>query len=311
MTTSVDASTASRRPGWEGDASDAPGEPPTRDERADRAAATQRYEAFLEGSPCHYACQPEDQVVRPVLFRQQDHDAHKISEHDVKQNRLDDCFLMATLAGLARTPEGRAAIENAITENKNEKGEVTSYTVTLQKPEKSYGGLGAKTFTPVPVTVYGQFVCGHAKARTDDGGSEVWPLVIERAFQEYKDRDYGMCNGDDKVGGPPMTAMELLTGKEARQIPLWSVSGYRNYSAGQLQRDIDSGKIVVLDTKKTFEGANPYGLTDFHAYVVTGTENYGGRLYVNLHNPYDTCDVRVPYDDLENWFSAVDVGSVR
>jgi len=311
MTTPVDASTFGRRTEWEGDASDTTGAPPTRDERADRAAATERYDAFLEGSPCHYACQPDDQVVRPALFRQQDHDVHKIDEHDVKQNQLDDCFLMATLAGLARTPEGRTVIENAVKENKNEKGDVVSYTVTLHKPEKSYGGLGAKTFTPVAVTVDGHFVCGHAKARMDGNGSEVWPLVIERAFQEYKDRDYGMCNGDDKKGGPPMIAMELLTGKEAKQTPLWSFAGFRSYSAERLQSDIDSGKIVVLDTKKQFENSNPYAIINFHAYVVTGTENERGTLYVNLHNPYGTGDVRVPYNDLENWFSSVDVGSVR
>jgi hypothetical protein len=167
------------------------------------------------------------------------------------ENQLEDCALMATLAGLARTPEGRAVIENAIKENKNEKGEVVSYTVTLHKPQERYGGLGTKTFTPVPVTVDGQFVCGHARTRTDGGGSEVWPLVIERAFHEYKDRDFGMCDGDTKHGGPPMSAMELLTGKEANQISLRSFAGYKNYSAQRLQNDIDAGKIVVLDTKKT------------------------------------------------------------
>jgi hypothetical protein len=43
---------------------------------------------------------------------------------------------------------------------------------------------------------------------------------------------------------------------------------------------------------------------------VTGTETRNGTLYVSLHNPHDD-DVRVPYNDLENWFVAVDVGSVR
>jgi hypothetical protein len=310
MTLPVDASTSGRRTEWAGDASDSSGAPPTPTERDECLAANERYNAFLEGDPCQYVCKPDDQVVRPALYRHQAGDVHKIDEHDVKQNKLDDCFLMATLAALSRTPEGRAVIENAIKENKNEKGEVVSYTVTLQRPEKSYGGLGATTFTPVAVTVDEQFVCGHAKARTDGNGSEIWPLVIEKAFLEYKDRDYGMCNGDAKVGGPPTTAMELLTGKEAKQTPLWSFAGYRSYSAGRLQSDIDSGKIVVLNTKAKFEGDNPYGIVNFHAYVVTGTENTDGKLCVNLHNPYDCCDVKVPYNDLEKWFSAVNVGSV-
>src|SRR5260370_22312936 len=119
-----------------------------------------------------------------------------------------------------------------------------------------------------------------------------------------------MCNGDEKRGGPPKIAMELLTGNEAKQTPLWSLAGYRNYSAERLQSDVDSGKIVVLDSKETFEGANPYGLISFHAYVVTGTENCDGMLYVNLHNPYDREVQRIPYHDLEKCFAAVDVGSV-
>ncbi len=311
MTGAIDASTASRRTEREGDASDVSGAPPTNDERADRAAANERYEALIESSTCNYVCRPEDRVDRPALFRKQDQDVDKIDEHDVKQNQLEDCALMAALAGLARTPEGRAVIENAIKENKNEKGEVVSYTVTLHKPQERYGGLGAKTFTPVSVTVDGQFVCGHARARTDGNGSEVWPLVIERAFHEYKDRDYGMCNGDVKRGGPPMIAMELLTGNEAHQFRLWSFAGYKHYSSQDLQNDVDAGKIVVLDTKEKFAGDNPYGLIDFHAYVVTGTENCRGTLYVNLHNPDDSGDVRVPFKDLEDWFVAVDIGSVR
>jgi len=310
MTMPVDTNTRGRRTECEGDTKHTSGAPPAPDERTDRAAAYDRYNAFVAGGTCNYACKPEDAVDRPALFRKQDHDVHEIDVHDVKQNQLEDCFLMATLAGLARTPEGRSVIKNAITENKNASGEVVSYTVTLHKPQQRYGDWGGTAFTQVWINVDGQFVCGHAKARTDGNGSEVWPLVIERAFQEYKDRTYGMCNGDEKRGGPPKIAMELLTGNEAKQTPLWSLAGYRNYSAERLQSDVDSGKIVVLDSKETFEGANPYGLISFHAYVVTGTENCDGMLYVNLHNPYDREVQRIPYHDLEKWFAAVDVGSV-
>jgi len=311
MTMPVDANTSSHRTDWSGDSSDASGPPPPSDERSDRTVAHDRYNAYIAGGTCNYACGPADAVDRPALFRKQNGDAHEIDVHDVKQNQLDDCFLMATLAALARTPEGRSVIKNAIAENKNAAGEVVSYTVTLHKPQERYGALGGRALALVSITVDGQFVCGHAKARTDGSGSEVWPLVIERAFQEYKGRTYGMCNGDEKRGGPPKIAMELLTGNEAKQTALWSLAGYRSYSADRLQTDVDSGKIVVLDTKENFEGANPYGLINFHAYVVTGTENRDGRLYVNLHNPYDSDVQQVPYSDLEEWFAAVDVGSVR
>src|SRR5260370_28422440 len=203
-------------------ASDTSGLPPTTDERADRAAANDRCKAFVEGSTCNYTCGPEDKVVHPVLFRTEAHDVNEVSEKDIRQNRLDDCYLMATLVSLAQSSEGRALIKNAVSENKNEKGEVVSYTVTLYKPEEHYWGLGATRFTQVPVTVATQFVCGHAQARTEDNVSEVWSPVIESAFLQYKDRDYGMCSGDAERGGTPSTAMQLLTGREAKQVGLSS-----------------------------------------------------------------------------------------
>jgi Calpain family cysteine protease len=305
MTTPVDASTFSRRTGCEGDPSDTSGARPTTDERADRAAANDRYNAFVEGSPCNYTCEAADRVFHPVLFRTEGGDLHEVDEKDIGQNKLDDCHLMATLAGLAQTPEGRAVIKNAVSENKNEKGEVVSYTVMLHKPEEHYWGLGATTFTQVPVTVGTQFVCGHAKARTEGDVSEVWSPVIESAFLQYKDRDYGMCSGDAERGGAPSTAMQLLTGREAKQV------GWNGYSALKLQRDVAAGKLVVFDTKDQFVGCNPYEFKYWHAYAVTGTENRDGKLFVNLLNPIDDKVTQAPYDELHKWFSAVDVGSVR
>src|SRR5260370_29258556 len=158
MTGASEGGEARRRTEREGDASDVSGAPPTNDEEADRAAANERYEALIESSTCNYGCRPEDRVDRPALFRKQDQDVDKINEHDVKQNQLEDCALMAALAGLARTPEGRAVIENAIKENKNERGEVVSYTVTLHKPPGRHGGPGPKTVTPVSVTGDAQVV---------------------------------------------------------------------------------------------------------------------------------------------------------
>ena len=58
-------------------------------------------------------------VTSPVLFRRQPADAERVDVHDVRQGWAGDCALMATLAALASTPEGRALIENAIVENKN------------------------------------------------------------------------------------------------------------------------------------------------------------------------------------------------
>ncbi len=107
--------------------------------------------------------------------------------------------------------------------------------------------------------------------------------------------------------------MQVLTGKEATQTKLNLFSDYR---ASQLQADLASGKLVVLQTKTGIGGkAGPSGARDLfehHAYAVTGTEVIDGKVYLRLHNPWNVAEPKpIPFEELHDWFSAVDVGSVR
>ena len=80
------------------------------------------------------------------LFVKEGTDAEDVEAGDVAQNRLGDCYLMAALAGLAATPEGRALIHNALRENKDPTGNVVSYSVKLFDTEHH---LRCKTATVV------------------------------------------------------------------------------------------------------------------------------------------------------------------
>jgi hypothetical protein len=258
-----------------------------------------------------------DPIPNPVLFAKEEGDVDAIDRNDVQQNDLLDCHLMAPLAALAGTPEGRALIGGMIREGKNERGE-TTYTVTFHKPESHWFGLGKKTFSEVSVTVSGPYVTGHAEARNSAESKEVWPLVIEKAYAAY-------CGSYRSINKPdsPKKALEILTGREAEQT---FINWFSSYSAEQLRTDIASGKCIIFQTKtdlfwKSEEIASPndkarmvgsHHLVNGHAYTLTGTQEINGRLYLRLDNPWRSDQPElVPFDELSRWFSAVTTGSVK
>jgi hypothetical protein len=160
--------------------------------------------------------------------------------------------------------------------------------------------LSATTFHEIRIRVDPTFVAGHAQPRAADGLREVWPLVMERAYAEYRGSHNAIARG-----GHPWTAMQAINGRLATRIELSD-----RYGTTELQRDIAAGKLVVLETKK----GQPLGrgLEEGHAYAVTGTEERDGRLWVRLQNPWGVGDTEsIPSDEIGRWFLAVDVGSVR
>jgi hypothetical protein len=276
------------------------------------------FESLGTTSPPHCAfdddhdferCGNDAPVTAPVLFLQQTKDVAPVDVKDVKQGRAGDCALLATLAALASTPEGRAVIQSAIAENRIENGEVVSYTVTLHKPVSHF--LGARTFSEVKVTVTPPFVLGHAESRGGhdvplaggqaSGPHEVWPLVIEQAYAKVRGGYNQTCRSD-----APFRAMEALTGKPATQNRL----GWLGYTAKEIAADCTAGKLVVLDTKNKVDSASK--LAPSHAYQVARTYVENGMLYFQLHNPWNDRDpLPIRGDDLAKWFAAVDVGAVR
>jgi hypothetical protein len=301
-------------------------------ERAQRAAADARYQKYASGTPAPEDCNdhgkpnydfdhcPDAPVNHPVLFKKEPADADEVDIADVKQMEVPDCYLMAPLAAISATPEGRALIKGVIVENKDKDGNVESYTVTLHKPESHWPG--ATTFSDVKVTVKEPFARGHAEPRASGGASEIWPLVMEKAYAEYRGGYVTMARG-----GSPADAMEVLTGRPATQTALlWPDGGADSFSADRLKSVLAAGKVVVLGTQSTIKGSGESSTSDpkskggnashhligNHAYAVTGTEDHDGRLFLQLHNPWNHADPDpVPFDELTTWFRSATVGSVR
>ena len=309
----------------EGVASGAPPDPDVA-ARQERDAAHARLQAHAAGDPCQDFGRTDHDfdscvhavVQEPVLFLRQADDVDPIDSRDVNQGQLSDCNLLAPLAAMAGTPEGRDFLRNAIVENKNSNGDVVSYTVTLHASQERPGMV---TFRKVTVTVDGPYIVGHAGARANGSEREVWPLVMEKACAKY-------LGGYNKLGRPgdPSVAMKLMTGRNATSTSLdWPRRWVTPYSEARLKDDITNGKLVVLTTKadlgETSELARvgsgspasrpAHGLTPGHAYFVKGVEQRAGKTFIALGNPWHDSDPElVPFDELTDWFAGVSRGSL-
>jgi hypothetical protein len=319
-------------PNVDGPTASGPPSDPGAAARAARAAAADRYQAYVSSGqpdasvdPCGDINAPyhdfdgclQDRVPNAQLFKQEGSDVDAIDPMDVQQGVVGDCHLLAPLAALANTSQGRAFIRNAVVENKNEEGKVVSWTVTLH--ERVTGSQ--TTFRDVPVTVTQPFAHGHAQLREGDGPSEIWPLVVEKACAQYA----GGYN-DIARGGSPGNAMALLTGREPSFFSLaWPGRWIHPYDASNLQTDLAEGKLVVLTTRdgigpplapdptpaQRATNAKAHGLFENHAYFVTGTEQRDGKTFVKLGNPWGRNEPDlVPFDEFAKWFAGVTVGSV-
>jgi hypothetical protein len=315
MTTNIDPTRLRSRNYVDDSSSGAsPGATASPDERAARRAADERLTALVSDRSDHGPC---DAIPNPVLFRAEAGDTNEIDVHDVRQRGFADCFFLAPLAALTQSPEGRALIRSAIAENRNTRGELLSYTVTLHVPQRSMLGVAAAPV--VKVTIDPSFECGHASPRVENDSAEVWTMVMEAALAKL-----GGGGAAIKNGGLAAAAMEILTGRPAiREAFTWFSAGY---DASKLKADLAAGKMVVFDTRNdvTVDCVAPpevqakmmlpgaYGLYPHHSYVAIGTETRDGKEYLLLHNPWDQKEPDpIPFDELRNWFTAVNVGSVK
>jgi hypothetical protein len=253
-----------------------------------------------------FDAQPTERIGNSTLAFAQRGDSFAFAPTDIHQRRLGDCALMGTLAGLAATPAGRALLSNAITENRDNSGAVTSYTVTLYKPDDT---RLPPVFLACKVLVSPEFPQGaHAEPATneDKTKNEIWPLVIEKAYAEVR-------GGYDRIGcgGTVYGAMTALTGRfPQHDEPGWLFG----YTSKDLLRDLAAGKSIVLSTPQEDKltasrarfPAESSDVANEHAYAVLGTTMEGGDVMVRLYNPWGK-EFSIPLNHLSKWFCGVDV----
>lgn len=270
--------------------------------RANRPDAAPNQSADTECPNDDYDRCVDRTVPHPALWVEQGSDPHAIDRADVRQRQIGDCYVMAVLAGLTSTSEGRSLLQSAILPNTDSAGHVLSYTVTLHHPQRHW--FSGTTFTVRQVDVPPVYARGHAEARPGDGYNEVWVLVMERAYAQYAGGYNAMGHG-----GSIRDAMEIITGHPARGYGLGRIFG--RYDADDMQRDLLAGHVVVVASRDDVEQSRP-DLVPNHAYLVTALERHGSKVAVRLWNPWGMIQpAPVSFDRIRSLFFQVDVGSAK
>jgi hypothetical protein len=233
-------------------------------------------------------------------------DSGAIDVNDVIQGPMGDCYLVGSLAALAKANPN--VILDMVHPNRDAVGNVASYTVDLYSRT---GPLNQLTKTPVTVDATQFSRLAARSSDTDSAGRhEIWTKVIEKAYANLK-------GGYSKIGngGNPGAALEALTGLPAREC------APRAYSFDQLQKDLGEGRPVCFSTVPE-KDAGPLlaalNLHGSHCYAVVDSKVEGGKQMVRLSNPWGDRQPGasksgwVPYDELmKGRVAFVDVGADR
>ncbi len=217
-------------------------------------------------------------------------DVDAVSFNDIDQQQVGDCFLLGSLAAVARQDPQR--IRDMVVDNGN-----GTYTVTFKEQRWVGVGFGARIeYVDVPITVTADFpggLAGNGHAASGDTGwgtVEIWPLVIEKAYGYYLtcQDPYGALNR----GGSPQTALEMLTGRPA--IPGVSISVLGSPGGfDKLLADFQAGKAITVSTDAT-DGT----LVKNHCYAVSNVyRDANGKQWVELYNPWGHSHVTLSFDE--------------
>jgi Flp pilus assembly pilin Flp len=213
-------------------------------------------------------------------------DGRAVHESDVSQGSLADCYLAATLGGLAlRDPE---VLEKAVRDN----GDGT-YTVTFY--EDGFWPWSGKE--KVEITVTGEFPRKDGTwvyMKPGDDSREMWPMLIEKAYAEWQgDGDYG-----DIEQGNATVPMEALTGRDAESTTDFG-SVYDRWERGEAitlltpdMSDDSKKKAMFADGKLLFN----------HYYYVVGVNREKGTVTVRNPHGWHKSEIEIPIADVEKHF---------
>lgn len=167
---------------------------------------------------------------------------------DIGQGALGDCWLMAAIAAMANSPEGRQRLTRMIVKNPD-----GTYTVSFQDG--------------VVVTVDGDlYVRGNGTAAYAEGEGN-WVQILEKAYAQRSRDGY-----DSMVGGWQTDALKAF-GYDPTTLDLRSQPS-NDSVVSLLRTQLGSGKPVTA--------SGPSGPNSSHAYAVYDVD----KDYVYLYNPW-------------------------
>lgn len=228
-----------------------------------------------------------------------------ITTLDTNQGGIGDCWMIASMAALAGTEEGRKLLSRNIEyDAKNDQYKVTLYDngepveviVDNSFLDSTYIGEDGETY-----------LFRHA------GGDDRQPnyaSIYEKAMAEYYGDTYG-----EIWGGHSKEALEVLTGNEATctstdpGLRFWEQKADSSY----IRDKLDGGEVVTMGTKSEDDMPEGSKIVPGHAYVVQEVLDDGSLVVYNpwgegsYHTEgYDDGQVVIPADKIDDYFVHVD-----
>ena len=228
------------------------------------------------------------------LFIQGENDDDPIHPSDIDQQGLGDCYLLASLAGIAQqNPE---LIRDIIRPNDN-----GTFTVTLYED----GDPVEIVVGPhIPATDGSTEFAGPGDVPDGDPNPELWVMLIEKAYAQYHG-SYGEIEG-----GFTNEALEDLSGSESDR------SDADDVSIDALHDSLNDGSAITVETLSSDDGEKKPLYEDSelyasHAYYVTDVDPEAGT--VTIRNPWGTNegDTVLTFDEFQDNLNAVVVNDLE
>lgn len=194
-----------------------------------------------------------------------------IRGEDVTQKYLADCYLIAAMASVAHTrPE--------LIEQMFKKRSDGTYDVTLHEPQ----GDGFKKVTVRIDADLPHNDWYHLTYASGADEKELWPALLEKAVAQ-RAGSYGAIEG-----GVPGDAITMFTGKPTELVDFRAKGVKADEVFAMLSTAVKEKRPATASTFGESSNAKytNSGLYADHAYSVWGTEEKGGKKYVQLRNPW-------------------------
>jgi hypothetical protein len=246
------------------------------------------------------------------IFQQGKSDTNEVDMNDAVQGLLGDCFLISSIASVARANPGY--IKSLISYNKED----TYATVTLHIRNDQ----GKREAKQIKVDFYFPMK-GFTEAFAKKGDNELWVMIIEKAYAKE-------MGGYDNIaeGGNAGEALAVLTGNES----VYNKIDDEDEALGAaLENAVKADTAAVAGTKShneihgyTPEKINAAGATEGYKVVLAdGTEIFCEHAYsilevdktakkVKLRNPHggDNAVISIKFDEFRACFSGFNVSQV-
>jgi hypothetical protein len=217
-----------------------------------------------------------------------------ISNTDIHQGGLGDCYFMASLATTAQ--RSGSTISNIFTDN---------YDGTLTVRFYNNGVADYVTVDRyLPVDTSGNaYYAGWGGGRYDNSNNELWVALAEKAYAQINESGW---LGQETSANAYAEIDHGNSGVALRQITAHSTTGYGVSSISDkntLISKINAGQMIVLNTLDVLPASST--LVADHSYAVTGYNSMTGRF--SLYNPHGTNHASLTWSEISanfEWWDA-------